>query len=79
MPIPSNLHGSAIKLLSSSDILKSLNKAGINFCLITLSKGNTKFSMFSIVLLPEDEYLRLKIILLFFHTTEGSKMKYNFN
>ena len=35
MPIPPNLHGSSIKLLSSLDIWKALNKAGINFCLIT--------------------------------------------
>ena len=51
IPIQPNLHGSAVKLLSSSDIQKSLNKAGINFCLITLCKGNMKFSMFSIVLM----------------------------
>ena len=36
MPIPPNLHGFAIKLLNFSDTWKSLNQAGVNFCLITL-------------------------------------------
>ena len=45
IPTLPNLHGSAIKIFSYSDIWKSLNKAGINFCLITLSKGNMKLSM----------------------------------
>ena len=51
IPIPPNLHGSAIKLLSPSGIWKLLNKGGIKFCLITLPKGNMKFSIFSIVLM----------------------------
>ena len=50
LPIPPNLHGSSIKFLSSSDIRKSLNKAGINFCWMTLSKCNITFSVFSVVL-----------------------------
>ena len=47
IPIPPNLHGSTIKLFSSSDIWKSLNKTGINFCLITLSKQHQVFNVFN--------------------------------
>ena len=51
MLIPPNVHGSAIRPRSSSDIWNLLNKAGINFYLIALSRGTMKFSMFSIGLM----------------------------
>ena len=58
-PIIPNLHGSTIKLLTSSGIWKSFNKAGINFCLMTLTKANMKFSMFSVLLMKNvNLYLR---------------------
>ena len=47
MSARTNLHGSAFRFSGSFYIWKSLNKAGINFCLMTLSKSNMKFSMFS--------------------------------